>query len=520
MGLSASLSIATSGLAAVQSELAVASQNIANANTAGYATETSSVSSLTAGGQPGGVLVGLTGRTVNVALQDGLYAQNATVSALTTSSNGLAPIQALQGSTSADPGSSNTLSDSVGNLQTSLTTLEADPSNEAGQGAVISAAQTLTSNIRDTAAAYQTQRQAAQEGIISDVATANSNLQLIGSLSKQIVTDNINGVSTADLENQRAAAQTALSKVLSVSFTETASGNLLVTTANGLALPTTPSTGPGPFATADDIIGPGSAHPGTIPAITLNGRDVTTSLTGGSLGANIQLRDQTLPTLQAQLDSFSQTLAGRFNAQGLTLFTDGSGKLPGNSTTATTPAGQVGFANVIQINPAVTSNPGTIRDGTTDVTGGIVSANGATSGATDFTVNADRGSDDTTLIDRVLDYALGATVRSGVAQPVAASTGLGVNGTLSSPYSSSTDLDSLASALTSTQAQTINDVSTNLTNETAVQSSLASKVASVSGVSVDDELSSTVALQNAYAANAKVITTVQTAFTALLDAIS
>ena len=518
MDLNGSLAIASSGLAAVQSELAVASQNVANANTAGYAQETSSASSLTAGGQADGVLIGLTGRTVDTALQNSLYSQNATVSALTTTSNALAPILALQGSTSADPGSSNTLSDSVGNLQTSLITLETDPSNEPGQGAVVSAAQTLTSNIQNTASAYQTQRQAAQESIVDDVSTANSNLQLIGSLSKQIIAGQINNVSTADLENQRAVAMTALSGVLSVNFTETANGNMLVTTPNGLALPTT--TGSGPLETADASIGVGDAYPGTIPAITLNGRDVTTSLTGGSLGANIQLRDQTLPTMQAELDSFSQSLASRFNAQGLTLFTDGNGSLPGNSTTATTPAGQVGFSNVIQVNPAVISDPSTVRDGTTNVTGGVVVANGDESGATDFTVNTTRGADDTTLIDRLLDYALGSTVQSGITQPAAASSGLGVNGTLSSPYSSSTDITSLASALTGAQAETVDDVTNDLTNETAIQTSLTSKVASVSGVSVDDEMSSIVALQNAYAANAKVVAAVQTMFTALLAALT
>ena len=224
--------------------------------------------------------------------------------------------------------------------------------------------------------------------------------------------------------------------------------------------------------------------------------------------------------MQAELDSFSQTLAGRFNAQGLTLFTDNNGTLPGSSAVATTPAGQVGFSDVIQVNPAVVSDPNTIRDGNTDVTGGVVAANGAPSGATDFTVNTGRGSGDTTLIDRMLDHALGSTVRSGTMQPAAASTGLGVNGTLSSPYSSSTDLASLASALTGSQAETVNDITTSLSNETAVQSSLTSKVASVSGVSVDDEMSSVVALQNAYAANAKVITAVQTMFTALLTAIN
>ena len=510
MGLSASLAIASSGLSALQSEMAVASQNVANAGTAGYAKETSSVSSRTAGGQGDGVLVGLTTRTINPVLEASLYAQNATVSALTTTSSALGPIAALQGSTSADSGSSNTLSDSIGNLQTSLITLEADPSNSAGQQAVVAAAGTLTSNINSTATAYQTQRQAAQESIVSDVATANSSLALIGSLSQQIGQDRANNISSADLENQRATAMTSLSNVLSVKFQETANGDMLVTTANGLALPTHASSGP--LATDDATIGASSAYPGSIPPISIDGRDITTSLTGGTLGANLVLRDQTLPTMQAELDAFSQILASRFDAQGLTLFTDGGGNLPGGSASASTPAGQLGFANVIQVNPTVAATPGDVRDGTRNVAG-------TSTGASGFTVNTSRGTSDTTLIDRVLDYALGSNVQSGVTQPAAATGGLGATGALSAPYSGTTDLVSLASTVTAAQALTISQAANDLTNETAIQTSLTTKVASVSGVSVDDEMSSIVSLQNAYTANAKIISAVQSMFSSLLAAI-
>ena len=52
----------------------------------------------------------------------------------------------------------------------------------------------------------------------------------------------------------------------------------------------------------------------------LGGVDVTGQLQGGQIGANITLRDSTLPTFQGELDEFSQNLASRFSAQGLTLF--------------------------------------------------------------------------------------------------------------------------------------------------------------------------------------------------------
>lgn len=511
MGLDSSLAIASSGLAALQAEMAVASQNVANAGTAGYAKEVSAVSSRTAGGDPGGVLIGVTGRVVDTALEASLYTQNALVSGLTTTSTALGPISTLQGSTSTDAGSSNTLSDSVGNLQSSLISLEADPASDPAQDAVLTSAGTLASNIRTTAAAYQTQRQAAQEAIVDDVSTANASLALIGSISDKIAQGRINGISTADLENQRAVAMTSLSNVLSVQFKETSTGDMMVSTANGLALPTHVTSGP--LSTSDAAISTAASYPGSIPAITVSGQDATSSLTGGSLGANIALRDQTLPTMQAELDAFSQTMASRFDTQGLTLFTDNNGILPGSSTTGLTPAGQVGFANVIQVNPQVTADPSAVRDGSHAVAGSVT-------GASSFTVNTSRGSADTTLINRLLDYSFGSDIQDGVNQADLPTTGLGLNGTLTAPYSGDGDLDTLASTVTSSQASTISQASDDLTTETAVQTSLTSRVASVSGVSVDDEMSSIVALQNAYAANAKVVAAVQTMFSSLLTAIS
>ena len=513
MGLSASLAIASSGLAAVQAEMAVASQNVANASTAGYAAEAASVSSRSAGGSGSGVVVGLTGRTVDTALESSLYGQNATVSALSTMDDALSTVSALQGSTDSDSGSSATLADDVGNLQSSLITLESDPDQSAGQSAVVHAAGSLAATIQNTAAAYTAARQSAQESIVSEVGSVNSNLSSIGSLSDLIVQYRTRGISTADLENQRSAVMTTLSQTLSVSFKETATGDMLVNTVGGLALPTHDKTGSGPLATADATLTAESAYPAAVPAITLDGRDVTTQLTGGTLGANVALRDQVFPTMQAELDSFSQSLATRFDSQGLTLFTDASGSVAGSSPIAGTPTGQLGFSSVIQVNAAVTADPSLVRDGTHDVAG-------SATGAAAFAVNSTRGSADTTLINRLVTYALGVDAQAGVPQPAAATTGLGANGTLSAPYSGVSTLAELASSLTSAQASTINDNTTELADQTAIQTSISTKVTAVSGVSVDDEMVSIVNLQNAYSANAKIVSAVQSMFTALLAALS
>ncbi len=508
MDLNSSLSIATSGLEGTQYALGVLSQNVSNASTTGYVEEVANLSAKDAAGTGSGVAIGLTTRNVNDALEAGLYTQNAEVAALTVKDNSLSAITALQGSTSSDSGSTNTLSDDLGNVSNALTALVSSPTDSTAQATVISSAKTLTSAINTLSTEYQTQRQSAQDAIVSGVSDINTDLTTIGKISQQIVSLKVQGVSVADLENQRAAVMSDLSSQLSVTFTETSSGDMLVKTANGTQLPTEPDSNSGietpsstwPLSTSDITISASSSYSSnastsTIPGIDLeiNGKsvDITSSLTGGSLGANIDLRDNVYPEMQAQLDSFSYTLANRFNAVGMTLFTDGTGSMPASDTSATTPSGITGLSSTLEVNPSYVSDPSQLApDGST-----------------------------TTVTD-ALSKALGsatADVSGDLAAPVSS---LGASGTLTISYSANQSLSSLATTLTSAQAAVASAATSDLSTATTVQTSLATKVSTVSGVDVDNEMSNMVALQNAYTANAKVITAVQAMFTALLDAVS
>jgi flagellar hook-associated protein 1 FlgK len=61
--------------------------------------------------------------------------------------------------------------------------------------------------------------------------------------------------------------------------------------------------------------------------------------------------------------------------------------------------------------------------------------------------------------------------------------------------------------------------SSQLTAEQAVQSTLANNMATTSGVNMDTQMSLMIALQNAYGANARVMSTVQAMFTQLLTVV-
>ena len=227
---------------------------------------------------------------------------------------------------------------------------------------MVSAAQSAASGFNSLANTLTSTRQTAENSIGSEVDAANAALAAIGSVSKQIVQLQAQGQSTASLADQRDAAMTTLSNLMNVKYTETSNGNMLVSTPNGIILPTDPSKGT--LSTTTQNLSATESYPSTIPGIMINGVDVTSSITGGTMGANIKLRDTDIPTAQAELDSLSSTVAQRFSAQGLDLFADVNGAVVGTSTTQAAPNGIVGYAASMQVNPSVLSNPSLVSSGT------------------------------------------------------------------------------------------------------------------------------------------------------------
>ena len=504
MSLDGALSIATGGLANVNRRMALVSQNVANASTPGYAAEIATQRSLTADGVGLGVHSGPAIRNLDTMLQAEVFSQNATVAGLHTRQTALAAIDAAQGT----PGQGTDIASLLGKLQDQFSTLLNDPASAPQQSQVVWAATTLTQGINAVSDAYVTQRQTAEDNIGTGIATLNTTLGTIGGLSNKIVTLKAGGQSTADLENQRDAALADLSQLLDVKALEQPNGDLMVVTSAGLVLPIHGATNP--FATVGVNVQPGTFYPGGgINGITLGGTDVTSQLRAGQIGANIALRDTTLPTDQAELDEFAQNLAYRFSAMGLTLFTDPStdpattGNQPGtilpSDPNRTPPNGYVGFAATIQVNSAVQATPSRVRDGDWPPVAPLAG--------------------NVAIIQGVLTYTFGAEQMPGSLWPASNTRGLGPNGTLNAPYSAPPTLGGIASAMLASQAQESATTSTQADTELAVQTTLASKLSAQSGVNMDTEMSNMIQLQNAYGANARVIAAVQAMWDQLLQSV-
>lgn len=509
MSLQSSLSIAISGLANVNRQLAVVSQNISNAETPGYTRKSREQSAVAYAGFEMGVRTGSQTRVMDEGLRTDIARRDAALANMSARESLLKTIEAAHGASSA----ADSLSNLTGALQDAFTALQSNPASAGQQFAVVSTADTLARRINDVAKTVNAARQSAQDDIAGGISRLNDSLVAIASLTAQIKSASATGRDSADLEDLRDAQMSIASELIDARFVKQADGSVVGFTASGLTLPL---DGKPPFAASGAVIGPQSHPGGGIPAITLNGSDVTSLLRGGQIGGLIEMRDTTLPAYQAQLDEFAQKLAWRFEQQGLRLFVD-----PGATDPVPDPDGSlaapqtpyVGFAQVIAVNPAVQAAPQLVRDGThalSVLAGDLL----------DFTPNPASGPQAYTgLLDRIVDYVFGSEAAAGVAHTPFVVAGQGPAGTIALTDQANVSLGTFSANLTTSQTSARAVLTSTIEREGSVRTLLQDRLTNTSGVNVDAEMATMITLQTSYAANARMIAAVQDMWDALLASV-
>jgi flagellar hook-associated protein 1 FlgK len=512
MSIDAALLIARSGLLHTQRGLSNAADNVANAQTEGYTRKRLSGVSVGADGQGMGVLTLGPLRDVDTALLKEIRLRKSDVAAAEVREAVLARIDKAYG----DPTKGEGLGDLVGKLRSAFIELRYDPSQVVKQQAVVlNASQELVSRFNDVSRIVGEARQAAHYSIMQEVREVNATLREIAGLTREIMKQTGAGRSTADAEDKRDKALGQLSASMAFKAVSQANGDLMLLGTGGIAIPLQ-ETGD-TFSTADATIAPESFYGtgGLIPGIKLNGLDVTAQITGGRLGEYIKLRDQTLPRYQAELDVAAVEIAARFEGEGLRLFSDSNGNVPnpdlGYAATGST---QIGFASRIQINAAVRANVSTLRDGTHTISPKPPAATPW------FTPNPATGpAGFTLLIDRLLDNSFGDKNSKGDSWGGFATTGLGPDGKLSSPFSSPRNIEDYAMLVTAMQTSDSSIAAKSMESMKQLAEGLEARFSRESRVDVDSEMASLIQLQNAYAANARVMSTAQTMWETLFGSV-
>lgn len=492
MTLGLALSVARGGLALLTQQLAQSADNVANAGDAGHTRKTVNGRAVAGDGASAGVRVLPATRDVDEALTATLTTARAGAAAARESERLLSMVEAAHGT----PESGESLGGLVGKLRTSLVSLIEAPSETVRQGDLVAVAEAVAGQLNGLSQAVGAARQEAQDALVAEVAAANAAIDEVARLTAMIRNEVAAGRAAPALEDRRDAAIARLAESIGVTALKRGDGGVVLVARGGTVLPLEP--GQPVFAMESATVGPDAYHggAGTLPGIMLGGADVTRRIVGGRLGALVELRDATLPRLQAELDLAAAHLASRFEAQGLALFTGPAGLVP-DVTLPYAGSDMVGFASAIRVDPSIAGAPMLGFD---------------TGAATDLgTFSA--------VLQDLLDYGLGSGPAAGATYPAIASSGLGPDGSLRSPLSGFITLESFSASLVSAQASLRAGATGAAEREEALRELLSEQWSSRSGVDVDREMARMVELQTAYSVNARVVSTVQAMWDSLLSAV-
>jgi len=393
---------ALSGLRAAQQQLDVIANNVSNASTPGFTRKILPQESQIIGKTMGaGVRTNAVIRNVDLNLARDLWTQVSAVSFAEVQASYVNRIEEFHGA----PEAQISISAQIARLKDEFAALADSPENTLQQRSVVDQAKNVSKKINDFANLLNTMRNDAQSDIEISITKVNQKLQQIATLNADIKFNKITGKTTAALEDKRDDAINALTQEMDISFFMRGDGVLVVQTAEGVQLADTQAE---TIYFKSSPVGESSYYPASAAGIYVgdpdtspNAINISDSELGGAIGGLLGIRDDIAPIQQAALDELAHKLAQRFDQQGLRLFTNPDGTIPGDTapnplTDPPTSVPYVGFARVIQVNPAILRNNTLVQQGTVD---------------TDMPVQS--GSNE--IINRVLDYTFGAN-RSKIAQ--------------------------------------------------------------------------------------------------------
>jgi len=382
-----SLNAALSGLKAAQNALNTVSTNIANASTPGYTRKILPQETVLIGGMGVGVKTGGLIRNVDTTLLKDIFKQTSVSQGALVKQTYLDRIVDFHGASEAEQ----SISARIGKLEAAFANLSATPNDSLMLGQVVNAAQNVASSFNDFSALINNLRTQAETEISSYTAEVNIQLEKIAQLNIRISNLTSNGQSTADLEDQRDIALRTVSEYMQVSTYINQDNVMVVNTKQGQLLADT-SANKLVFSQNVNMTATDYYPGGNLSGLRINtagGIEISSTAIGGKIGALFDMRDNTLPTYQAQMDELAQKMAERLDSLGLRLFTDGNGNVPAG-TAPPTPVTYTGFAANIQVNRNIVNDPTLLRSGT--------SGGAANTGSTD-------------VIDRISEYGFGSFIR-------------------------------------------------------------------------------------------------------------
>ena len=532
-GVSHIFNVARSGVQAFQQGLATTSHNIANINTKGFSRQQVVLENARpAEGVIGsGVQVGQIRRTIDTFLENQLTAEHEELGFITSKHTLLVQADGIVSETD-----NSGLSHSVTEFFNALRDVTTNPESPIQRTVLLAKGQTLSTEFVKQAQAFNQIRLDANQEILRHVETVNGLATRIASLNDDIFRAESSGRDAPDLRDQRAALINEVAELVAVEQVQlrdgiglNVGGQLLVGGNHANALSTIPDADNPPLSDVAFVRSNGTAFP------------ISSKLQGGKIGGLLQVRDGDVVSFQDRVDRLAATFINEFNQQheaGYAL--DGttshsffssitppapvpsdmnSGTAVGTSVAITDPT-LLTFQNYeVQFSSASAYSVVDITSGTTVTTGSYTSGVAINFDGLDVVLTGTAAADDVYSVDA----HQGAAQRFGMAVTnvdniAASSTALGVPG-------DNVNALALVNLHTTRQATlgslTLNDYQTItagnvgsatreaelLLNSTTLEfGQIQGLRESVSGVSLDEELTNLLTFQRSFEASARMIT--------------
>ena len=450
--LNASLSIALSGLTAEQGALQATTNNISNVNTPGYSRQVANLVSsppividpLTLGS---GVTLESIDSVRDPILESRIQQETQTQGQMS------ALVSALQQTQVPFTAGSGDIGTAITNFFNSVNQLSTSPADLSVRQGVLTAADNLATTINRTANRLTEQRMNLDLSVVQTVGQINQLSQQIAQLNGQISTLQNVGQNAGSFIDQRTQAIQQISALVDVAVIPSDNNSIILTTANGAPL----VIGQQSFALETQTNATG------LHDVYSQGADITQTISSGQLGGTLQVRDQQIPGIQAQLDTLAAGLATSVNS----VQTAGY-DLNGNKTT---------LANLFNPPPA-TGAAASLSVALTDPSLLAASSDGSAGGNGNAEAMYALRSQNISNGQAPIDYYSGIVFQVGNEASNAAA-------------------EQSASSLV---LQQLND-----------------QRAGISGVSLDQEAANMVEYQNAYAASAQVITAINNMMNAVIN---
>ncbi|MBX6358461.1 MAG: flagellar hook-associated protein FlgK [Acidobacterium ailaaui] len=346
--LNAAFSIATGALEAAQSAINVIANNVSNANTPGYTTElpqwqendTISIGGVSYG--QGSTMTGASSQR-DLVLEQRIQQQTQLQQDTNARYTALDQMQNIFSASTSTSTSSPSLDigQSITGFFSSLSQLQASPSDSSLRQSVLTAAQTLVNAFHSASSQLSSQQNSLDQQVGTIVSQVNALTQSIAQLNQQIAQVSPNG-DAGQLEDQRQYDIQQLSQWIGIHQINTEDNGLTITTSSGAPLVVKGQA----FSLRTGLSG------GTTHIYDAEGNDLTSELAGmgGQLGGVLTVRDQDIPQMQSALDTLAYNLGSALNSANQA-GTDANGNAGGDLFTL--PSSTAGAASQIAV--AITS---------------------------------------------------------------------------------------------------------------------------------------------------------------------